>query len=81
MEEKLSESIRSDIEAALKKGQKDLESDIFGFGFALFRKDWKLWRTEYEKNWDKIFPDVPVTINVQAKITNTGTNNRRMFVR
>lgn len=81
MENKLSESIRSDIEAALMKGQKKLKSDIFGFGFSLFRKDWKLWRTEYEKKWDEIFPEMPVTINVQAKIINTGTNNRRLYLK
>lgn len=78
MEKKLSDSIRSDIKAALKRGQKELKSDIFGFGFALFREDTKLWRTEYEKKWDKIFPDIPITINVKAKIINTGTTNRKL---
>lgn len=81
MEKKLSDSIRSDIEAALKKGQKDLKSDIFGFGFALFREDVKLWRTEYETKWDKIFPGIPIKINVQSKIINTGPNIRRLEIR
>lgn len=81
MEKKLSDSIRSDIEAVLKRGQKELKSDIFGFGFALFRENWKAWRTEYGKKWDEIFPDLPVAINVEAKIINTGTNIRRLDLR
>lgn len=78
MEKKLSETIRSDIEAALEKGQVELKSDIFGFGFALFKKDTKLWQTEYASKWDDVFPYTPVYINVDAKIINTGTNIRRL---
>jgi len=81
MEKKLSDSIRSDIEAALKRGQKELKSDIFGFGFALFRKDPKLWRTEFEGKWDDLYPDLSIKINVEAKIINTGTSNRKFKFR
>lgn len=81
MEKKLSESIRADIRAALNKGQRQFKSDIFGFGFALYREDTELWRREYEKKWDKIFPALPITINVKAKIINTGTNNRNFVLK
>ena len=81
MEKKLSESIRSDIEAALKRGQKELKSDVFGFGFALFREDPQLWRTEFEGKWDDLYPDLSIKINVEAKIINTGTGNRRFEFR
>lgn len=78
MEKDLAQSIRSDIEAALRVGQKKLKSDIFGFGFALFRKDPNLWKTEYADKWKYIFPDLQVKINVDAKIINTGTNLKRL---
>ncbi len=81
LEDKLSKSITSDIEAALKKGQKELQSDIFGFGFELFRKYPKLWNQKYEKEWNEIFPEVPVNIKVDAKIINTGTNIRSLDVK
>ena len=81
LETKLNESIRSDIEAALKKCQKELKTDVFGFGFALFRKNPKLWNEEYEKNWDKIYPELPVTIEVDSKINSTGTNIRKFIVK
>lgn len=81
MEKKLADSIRSDMEAALRRGQKELKSDIFGFGFALFRENPKLWRTKYEQKWSNVFPSIPVRINVAAKIINTGTNNRKLQLR
>lgn len=78
IENKLSESIRSDIEAALVKCQEEFKSDIFGFGFALFRKNPKLWQTEYAKKWDDVFPYTQVYINVDTKVINTGTNIRKL---
>lgn len=81
IEKKLSDALRLKIEAALKKGQKELKTDIFGFGFALYREDPKLWRAKYDKKWYSIFPNVPISIKVSASIMNTGTNIRRIYVR
>ncbi|NLD48065.1 MAG: Ger(x)C family spore germination protein [Clostridiaceae bacterium] len=81
LEEELSKSIKSDIEAALKKAQKDLQSDIFGFGFEFYRKYTGLWKERFEKEWDEIFPNIPVNINVAVKIPNTGTNIRSISVK
>jgi len=81
MESKLSNSIKSDIEAALEKGQKKLQSDIFGFGFTFFRAHPKLWQKQYEKKWDKLFPDIPVKVKVTSQILNTGTNLRKLEVK
>ena len=81
VQKELSGSIRSDIEAALKRGQQEFESDIFGFGFAFFREYPKLWQTEYEKKWDNIFPHIPVNISIDTKIINTGTNIRRLIIK
>ena len=35
LEKQLAESIRSEIDSAIEKGQKELKSDIFGFGNTL----------------------------------------------
>jgi spore germination protein KC len=78
IQEALSDNICSDIHAALTKAQKDFKSDIFGFGFALFRKNPHLWQTKYEKKWEDIFPDIPVNIKVDSKIINTGTNIKKL---
>lgn len=81
MEKKLSASIQTDVEAALLKGQKEFKSDIFGFGFEFFRKYPKLWKTKYEKKWPDIFSDVPVHVNVDSKVINTGTNIKKLIIK
>ncbi|AOY77917.1 Ger(x)C family spore germination protein [Clostridium formicaceticum] len=81
MEMKLSESIRSDIEAALKKSQKQLQSDIFGFGFTFYRKYTRLWQTELEDHWEDIFPNLEVNVKVDAKVENTNQNIRRLIIK
>ncbi len=81
LEDQLSKSIKSDIEAALKKAQKDLQSDIFGFGFEFYRKYTGLWNERFEKEWNEIFPNIPVNINIDVKIPNTGTNIRSLSVK
>lgn len=74
LESRLEKSVCSQIEYALKKGQKEFKSDIFGFGNALYKKYPRLWHSKYENVWDSIFPNLPVNISINAKITNTGTN-------
>ena len=81
MEKKLSDSVRSDIEAALEKGQTELESDIFGFGFAFYRKHTKLWQTEYERKWEDIFPNIVVNVNVDAIVKNTSAITRGLIIK
>jgi len=81
LEKELEDSIRSDIQAALIRGQNELESDIFGFGFAFFREYPRLWQTDYETKWPDIFPDVPVDVTVKVKIQHTGTNIRKLIVK
>lgn len=81
LEVELSESIKKDMEQALEKGQKELKSDIFGFGFEFYRKYPKIWQQKYEKEWNDLFPDIPVNIKVKARISNTGTNIRDLDVK
>lgn len=81
LEVELSESIKKDMEQALEKGQKELKSDIFGFGFEFYRNYPKLWQQKYEKEWNDLFPDIPVNIKVKARISNTGTNIRDLDVK
>jgi len=80
-EQKLADHIRSDVDAALNKGQKELQSDIFGFGFAVFRESPPLWKNEYEAKWTDIFPDIPVHITIDVSIPNTGTNIKRLLIK
>jgi spore germination protein KC len=81
MEKKLEESIKSDMLIAIKKVQTELNTDIFGFGFNLYRQHPKEWHKKYENTWSDIFQDIPVTIKVDAKLNNTGTNIKRLITK
>ncbi|RCX20947.1 spore germination protein KC [Anaerobacterium chartisolvens] len=63
-------TIRDEIEAALKKA-KELNTDVFGFGDKFhkkYRREWKL----MEDNWDEIFPDLEVEIEVKSSVKEAG---------
>ncbi|GKU24207.1 Ger(x)C family spore germination protein [Clostridium folliculivorans] len=81
IEKNLENSIYSDIEAALRRGKDEFNSDIFGFGFNLYRQHTKEWRNNYQWYWDDIFRDVSVKVNVDAKINNTGTNIKGLSIK
>jgi len=80
-EKKLTDNIRSDIDAALIRGQKELNTDIFGFGFAFFREYPGLWQDKYEAQWANIFPCIPINVTVHAKVINTGSNISKLIIR
>lgn len=72
IENELRNEIRERIESVLEKTQKDLQSDIFGFGEALHRSDPKQWKN-LKNNWDEKFPELPIDINVTCQIKRLGT--------
>ncbi|MDV3427489.1 MAG: Ger(x)C family spore germination C-terminal domain-containing protein, partial [Bacillota bacterium] len=76
VEQEIEKSINSDITAALDKVHQ-YNSDIFGFGFTFYRQHPNDWHKHYSGIWDDIFPYVPVKVNIQAKVNNTGTNIKK----
>lgn len=75
LEGEVGKKIKSEMEAAIIKAQKDFKSDIFGFGETLHRTDPKVWRT-LKTDWDKKFEKLEVNIKVNAKIRRLGTINK-----
>ncbi|WNS73485.1 Ger(x)C family spore germination protein [Bacillus sp. DTU_2020_1000418_1_SI_GHA_SEK_038] len=67
-EKALKEVIQSSIEVT----QKEFQSDVFGFGEALHRSDPAYWK-KVKKEWNQKFSEMPVTIEVDVKIRQTGT--------
>lgn len=70
LEKRKADAIKKEVEGVIKKAQQ-FNTDIFGFGEAVYRKypgEWK----EMEKNWDEIFPRLEVQVKVDAKIRRTG---------
>jgi germination protein, Ger(x)C family len=62
--------IKDEVQAALKKAR-DLNTDIFGFGDKFHKKYRNEWKT-MEDNWDKIFPDLQVEIEIESDIRAAG---------
>ena len=71
IERRYAETIRQEIKSALNKAQKDLKTDVFGFGGAFFRAYPRLWKDSLEPMWDDIYPYIPVNIYVEAHVRST----------
>ncbi len=66
-EAKIKEQIQSTIEIA----QENFQSDILGFGELAKRKHNKAWK-ESQADWDEIFGEMPIEVNVRFEIRRTG---------
>lgn len=67
-EKELKEIIHQTIETV----QKQYQTDIFGFGQAIHRSNPKTWK-KIKNQWDEIFPELTVNVEVDMKIYHTGT--------
>ncbi|MDP4146217.1 MAG: Ger(x)C family spore germination protein [Bacillota bacterium] len=64
------EIIKSEVMAAVAKA-KLLNADIFGFGDTIYQHYPKQW-PKLEKNWEKVFKNIPVEVSVNSKIRGMG---------
>lgn len=76
VERKVSESIKKRIELSLEKVQKQLKSDVYGFGTAVYRKYPKKWNSFYKERWDNEFPKVIVKITCEVSIPEIGLEGK-----
>jgi len=71
LESKIEQRIKTLVEMAVHKAQKQYKSDVFGFGEAIHRGAPQAWKT-LKKNWEKEFPNVQVHVMADVKIRRTG---------
>jgi len=69
-EESQAKVIRKDVMAAFNKSLV-LNADVFGFGEAVHRKYKNDWR-DMASQWDEIYPDIDIAIQVKTNINETG---------
>ncbi|MHC1685144.1 MAG: Ger(x)C family spore germination protein [Clostridiaceae bacterium] len=67
-----SDEITKLIKLTLRKGQKELTTDVFGFGSMVHGKYPKQWESQFKDSWSKEFPDVDITVTSNVKIFETG---------
>lgn len=65
------EYIKDSVRKTILKTQKELASDIFGFGEKIYRKYPKYW-IENKEHWNDIFPTITINVEVEASLKNTG---------
>jgi len=69
LEKELEKKIESEVYEVVEKAQEDFNSDIFGFGTRLNKKDSKKWK-EIKEAWSKDqFQNVDVKVKVKAEIS------------
>lgn len=80
IERRFAETVRQEIEHALDKAQKELRTDVFGFGGAFFRAYPRVWRDTLEGNWDEFFPYISVNIYVETHVRTTNLSKEAATV-
>ncbi|QFF99059.1 Ger(x)C family spore germination protein [Psychrobacillus glaciei] len=65
---------KDSIEKTIKKVQKEIGVDIFGFGAAIYHDDHKAWE-KVKDQWDEEFLDVKVNIKVDVELKLIGAIN------
>ena len=67
------------LEDFIRKIQREYNADIFQFGSVVKRKNPRLWR-EIEPQWDKIFSDLKVNVEVKIKIRGSATTSEPISI-
>jgi len=80
LNELLARKVKLLCEKALNKAQKELKTDIFGFGEAIHRKYPKTWE-KLKDDWNDKFTDLPVNITVEAETNQLGQITKPLFMK
>jgi spore germination protein KC len=73
IEKELENEINKRIRDALKKAQKEMKADIFGFAEIFHRKYPREWN-KVKNRWEEIFPTVEVVVQTKSYVRRPGVN-------
>ncbi|MCT4544743.1 MAG: Ger(x)C family spore germination protein [Vallitalea sp.] len=79
LEEHIAKTIEKGVQDVILRAQKDYNSDIFGFGDLIKRKNNSKWK-KVQDDWDSIFPTIPVVTNVNVNITRTALSSQSIKI-
>ncbi|MNC25597.1 Spore germination protein B3 precursor [compost metagenome] len=80
VEKLFSEQLQTRIKSMLARVQKEMKSDVFGIGKEVHNQHPYAWK-KIQDRWNDLFPDVPVTIDVDVKIERIGKTQGRSYLR
>lgn len=75
LEKALEKRIKTLTDLAIRKAQKKLHTDVFGFGSAIHRANPALWK-KMQKDWNKRFANLKINVKVEGKLKLTGKVNQ-----
>ena len=72
-------TLKSRVKNVIKAVQNEYGIDIFGFGRSVRQDIPELWK-KINPDWDTIFKNVPVNVNVDVKISNSGLLSKKIMI-
>lgn len=72
----VTEDVKARIELVCHEAQQRYKKDILGFGHIIYAQHPKQWSKNYAKEWEKQFPEVPISITPHITITQVGLTNK-----
>jgi spore germination protein KC len=75
LEKGTEDHIKQEIEDVVKKVQQELKTDIFGFGELVNKADPAYWE-QHKEDWDELFVNVPVKVEVDTHIRREGMRTK-----
>ncbi len=70
LESQAQDKIKSEAMRVIKAVQTQYDSDIFGFGNMIYKKDPRLW-DKLEPQWDKTFQSLSIEVKPKVNILNS----------
>ncbi|UUZ79620.1 Ger(x)C family spore germination C-terminal domain-containing protein [Paenibacillus sp. P26] len=67
------DDVRKTVTRMIQRAQKEMKADIFGIGGKIHVQHPYFWK-KIERDWDTIFPRVPIAVEVKVTTDNTGRN-------
>lgn len=80
IEERYAETVKKEVEHTVEIIQKKYKSQIFNFAGIINRKDKKYWN-KIEKEWEDLYPNIEVIVEVETNIPENGLINRSLPIR
>ncbi len=71
MEDAAAAKLENEISQVVQRAQSEYDSDIFGFGNMIYKKDFRLWN-QLKDTWDEQFKALEVEVHSEVHILNTG---------
>lgn len=72
--------IKDRITGSIQKVQRELQSDIFGFGQSIYRRYPRAWNKTYREQWDTLFSEMETKIDVDVRVLRNGLTNKTIKI-